>query len=81
LEGDKYRYKISEVSSISLQWQLQFTHFKCFQSGEAIWNAPFIHPVLQTILQKELFEGEPSEKEMSAVVIALAATLVSFVSI
>lgn len=95
MDGDEYWYKLSEVSSISLQQQLRFAHFKCFQSGEAIRTAPFLHPILQTILRKELFdgrsglyklfpeefEGEPGEKEMPPVLIALAATFVSFASI
>ncbi|KAF9784117.1 hypothetical protein BJ322DRAFT_1021824 [Thelephora terrestris] len=62
--------------------------FKLSVNGEPIQTAPFMHPILQLILRKGLFDGrsglykvfpeefkgELNKKEMPAVLIALAAT-------
>ena len=63
-----------------------------FQDGNVMSNAPFMNPVLQSILHDGLFKGrtglyklfpeefekEADEKEMPVVLIALAATFVRF---
>ena len=94
LKDDEYWFKLSAVCSI-LSFVVTTTHsLLAFQNGEAIPNAPFMTPVLQSILREgplkgrvglyrlfpEEFTLESGGKGMPAMLIALAATFVRLVA-
>ena len=91
LDNDEYWYKLTPVR-FNLSLAMNITHSSLnLKDGGVVSTAPFMNPALQSILREGLFkgrtglykifpeefEGEPGEKEMPPVLIALAATFVS----
>lgn len=92
-DNDEYWYKLDLVSLCVPSVTTAAHPAQPFQHGEAVRNFPFLNPALQAILRDGLFKGRTSlyslfpnefkgygdEREMPAVLIALAATFVRYV--